>query len=151
MSQACQLCTFHVGKDLFGVRVTQVQEVILHQRMTPVPLAPRVVRGLINLRGQIVTAVDMRSRLGLGPLEDGRASMNVVVRVGEAPVSLLVDDIGDVLAVDDASFDQVPETLDSATRQLVAGVYKVRGALLLALDPARAVAFEHEEREVTPA
>src|ERR1700722_6968228 len=104
MAGAKQLCTFYVGKGYFGIPVEQVQEVVRPQPITPVPLAPRVVRGLINLRGQILTAIDLRSRLGLGDLSDKSKLMNVVVRTNDSPVSFLVDEIGEVIDVDENTF-----------------------------------------------
>jgi len=98
-------------------------------------LAPMVAEGLINLRGQIVTALDMRRRLGLAPREPGRLPMNLVVRTEEGPVSLLVDEIGDVLELDPADFESAPDNLTPEARQLVRGVYKLKGRLLLVLDP----------------
>jgi chemotaxis protein methyltransferase CheR len=95
--------------------VQQVQEVVRPQPITPVPLAPKVVRGLINLRGQILTAIDLRHRLGLGELSDRTKLMNVVVRTDESPVSFLVDEIGEVLDVDESSFEAPPELLNEVT------------------------------------
>src|SRR5437016_5385400 len=106
-----QYCTFSLQGLFFGVEVQQVQEVIRYQEMTHVPLAPRVVRGLINLRGQIVTAIDLRRRLELTDLPPGRLPINVVVRTDEGPMSLLVDEIGDVLEVAEEVFERPPETV----------------------------------------
>jgi purine-binding chemotaxis protein CheW len=139
MSTPIQLCTFTVEDMLFGVDVVQVQEVIRFQAMTRVPLAPSMVRGLINLRGQIVTAIDLRIRLGLGPRRDGQLPMNVVLSGVEAPVSLLVDAIGDVISVESRAFETPPSTMKSAQRELVAGVCKLPGRLLLVLDSERVV------------
>ncbi len=138
-SASKQLCTFYLDGLLFGVEVTRVQEVIRHQVMTPVPLAPSVVSGLINLRGQIVTALDLRRRLGLPPLPEGTLPMNVVVRHDEGAISLLVDEIGDVVDVDEASFEASPEMLDPAVKGLIGGVYKVHPQLLLVLNTDLAV------------
>ncbi len=138
-TQTQQLCTFFVDGRFFGVDVTRVQEVIRHQEMTRVPLAPHAIRGLINLRGQIVTAIDMRARLGRPARTDGELPMNVVVRTNDGAVSLLVDEIGDVVLVDRSAFEALPETLDAASRHLLSGVYKLDGRLLLLLDPQRAV------------
>jgi len=132
-------CTFQLDGLFFGVEVLRVQEVIRYQRMTTVPLAPSVVRGLINLRGQVVTAIDLRRRLGLTERPDDQLPMNVVVRTDDGPVSLLVDEIGDVLDLDDEIFETPPDTLDEATRELVTGVYKLEGRLLLVLDVERAL------------
>lgn len=128
-----QLCTFLVDGISFGVDVMNVQEVIRYQEMTPVPLAAATVRGLINLRGQIVTAVDMRARLGLEPAISG-LPMNVVATVADGIVSFLVDEIGDVLEVDERAFERVPETLPANLKECVTGVYKLEGRLLLLLD-----------------
>ncbi len=134
-----QLCTFVLGDYLFGVDVRNVQEVIRHLDMTPVPLASSVVRGLINLRGQIVTAIEMRQRLGLPP-RAGAEPMNVVVCTGDGIISLLVDEIGDVVEVDERRFERAPETMTGAFRELVPGVYKLDGRLLLVLDVERVTA-----------
>lgn len=135
-----QYCTFTLDGLYFGVEVHKVQEVIRHQVMTPVPLAPDVIGGLINLRGQIVTAVDLRRRLKLRPRPEGQLPMNVVMRTDDEAVSLLVDEIGEVVDVDDATFEAPPETLDGVARELITGAYKLAGRLLLVLDTERAVA-----------
>lgn len=134
-----QFCTFSVDGLFFGVEVLKVQEVIRYQEMTRVPLAPAVVKGLINLRGQIVTAIDLRRSLGLSDRSDEQRPMNVVVRTDEGVVSLLVDDIGDVVNVDQDSFERPPETLHGAARELINGVYKLKDRLLLVMDTAKAV------------
>jgi purine-binding chemotaxis protein CheW len=135
-----QLCTFYVDGHHVGIEVTEVQEVIRYQEMTVVPLASHEVQGLINLRGQIVTALDLRRRFGMPERPEDQLPMNVVVRTPDGAVSLLVDEIGDVLEVDDAAFERPPETLDTATRHLVRGAYKLDQGLLLALETKRAVA-----------
>lgn len=147
MSTRQQLCTFFLDDLYFGVEVQKVQEVIRYQEMTRVPLAQPVVRGLINLRGQIVTAIDMRRRLGLPALSADQLPMNVVIRTDDGPVSLLVDEIGDVLEVDHDSYDSPPETLRGATRDLIKGAYKLNGRLLLTLDSDRAVNVTGGQRE----
>ncbi len=103
------------------------------------PLAPPVVRGLINLRGQIVTAIDLRDAPRPAAAPPTGRPMNVVVRTDEGAMSLLVDEIGDVVEVGDEAFERPPETLDVATKDLVQGVYKLEGHLLLLLDTARVV------------
>jgi purine-binding chemotaxis protein CheW len=134
MAKVRQLCSFVLGDLLFGVEVMKVQEVLRYQAMTRVPLASMMVRGLINLRGQIVTAIDVRARFGLPPLSDTRDPMNVVLCTGDSVVSLLVDEIGDVLEVHDADFERAPETLPAVFRDAVVGVYKLERRLLLLLD-----------------
>lgn len=134
-----QFSTFFVDDLFFGVDVLDVQEVLRSQEMTPVPQAPEVVQGLINLRGQIVTAIDMRRRLLLPQRPDDQAPMNMVVRTSDGAVSLLVDEIGDVLDMDDSNYERPPENLDMAARELIRGVYKLNDHLLLVLDTERAV------------
>jgi len=129
--------TFFVADLFFGVDVLNVQEVLRFQQMTPVPQAPGVIEGLINLRGQIVTAIDMRGRLGLPPRAGDKSPMNIVVRTTGGAVSLLVDEIGDVLDLDPATYERPPENLAPAARELIRGVYKLNGRLLLVLDAER--------------
>jgi len=134
-----QFSTFFVADLFFGVDVLRVQEVLRFQQMTPVPLAPEVIEGLINLRGQIVTAIDMRRRLQLPPRAGDRTPMNMVLRTDDGAVSLLVDEIGDVLDVDEAAWEQPPDNLDPAVRDLIRGVYKLKDRLLLVLDTEQTV------------
>jgi len=134
-----QYCTFLLGDFLFGIEVLQVQEVIRAQQLTRVPLANPVVSGLINLRGQIVTALDLRRRLGLPPREDDVPPMNVVVHTADGGVSLLVDEIGDVLQVEASSYQATPLAVQGLDASLIRGVHKLPGQLLLLLDVDRAV------------
>ncbi|MFO0556240.1 MAG: chemotaxis protein CheW [Polyangiaceae bacterium] len=138
-SSSKQLCTFHVSHLFFGVEVTKVQEVLQWLPMTPVPLASRVVRGLINLRGQIVTVIDLRRRLGLPDAADGESALNLVVRTDARVISLLVDQIGDVLEVEDASFEPAPTTLSPESRELIQGAFKLDESLVLALNLEKAI------------
>ncbi|MFN8050684.1 MAG: chemotaxis protein CheW [Acidimicrobiales bacterium] len=139
MSMRRSLCTFWLAGLCFGVDVLDVQEVIRHQEVTPVPLAPQVVVGLMNLRGQIITSCDLRIRLDLGERSPGQVPMNVVVRTGEGPVSLLVDEIGDVIQVADDTFETPPSTVTGVARDLIVGAYKLDGKLLLELDIVRLI------------
>ncbi len=132
-----QFCTFYVDNLFLGIDVQQIQEVIRYQGMTRVPLAAAAVSGLINLRGQIVTAIDLRCRLGLPSRATDQLPMNVVVRDGENAVSLLVDRIGDVLEVDDELCETPPSTVRACVRGLIVGAYKLPGELLLILDTNR--------------
>ncbi|MBY0280433.1 chemotaxis protein CheW [Candidatus Binatia bacterium] len=141
-NQAQQLATFYLDGFFFGIEVEKVQEVIRYQEMTRVPLASSVVQGLINLRGQIVTAIDLRERLELKPRPEGELPMNVVVRSDDGAVSLLVDEIGDVLEIADETFEQPPETVSGTTRELVRGVYQLRDKLLLVLDTERTLQID---------
>jgi purine-binding chemotaxis protein CheW len=139
MAHDGQFCTFFVNGVYFGLEVTCIQEVIRYQPLTVVPLTPSVIAGLINLRGQIVTALDLRHRLGLPPRAPDQRPINVVVRTADGPVSLLVDEIGDVIEVDGDSFEPTPETLSVEARELIRGAYKLKGRLLLVLDVARTI------------
>ena len=141
-ARARQYSTFFVNGLYFGVEVLAVQEVIRYQQMTPVPLAPPVISGIINLRGQIVTAIDLRRRLGMADRPADRLPMNVVVRTEDGAVSLLVDEIDDVVEVQDEQFEPSPDTLRPPVRDLVNGVYKLKGRLLLVLDVRQAVTLD---------
>jgi purine-binding chemotaxis protein CheW len=134
-----QFSTFFVADLFFGVDVLHVQEVLRSQQMTSVPQAPGVIEGLINLRGQIVTAIDMRRRLGLPQRAGDQAPMNIVVRTVDGAVSLLVDEIGDVLDMDSATYERPPQNLDPAAKELIRGVYKLKDRLLLVLDEEKTV------------
>ena len=134
-----QFTTFELDGHLFGVEVEMVQEVLRYQPMTRVPLAPSSIGGLINLRGQIITAVDLRSMLGMRERPQGQLPMNVVVRTEDGAVSLLVDRIGEVIETDARHFEAPPDTVAPQARHLVRGAYKLDGALLLALDVLRTV------------
>jgi len=132
-----------VDELFFGIEVLKVQEVIRHQAMTLVPLAPSAVKGLINLRGQIVTAIDLGQRLELKDRED-RSLMNMVIRTDDGVVSLLVDAIGDVLEVSDDLLEPPPNTIKGVARELITGVYKLEGRLLLVLDTEKAITVQEE-------
>lgn len=139
MARDTQLCTFFVRGMFLGIDVTCIQEVIRYQPVTVVPLTSSAIAGLINLRGHIVTAIDLRVRLGLPPRDLAERPINVVVRTPDGAVSLLIDEIGDVIEVDDDSFERPPDTLDDCARALIRGAYKLKGRLLLVLDEARAI------------
>ena len=152
MAETRQFATFFLDELFFGVEVLKVQEVIRYQEMTRVPLAPAVVSGLINLRGQIVTAIDLRRRLRLRERPAGELPMNVVVRTDDGALSLLVDEIGDVLEIADDQMERPPETVDARARELLHGVTKLDGRLLLILDTERTVQAQddgaHEREQV---
>ncbi|MFZ5889684.1 MAG: chemotaxis protein CheW [Myxococcota bacterium] len=136
-----QYCTFELGNLLLGLEAKLVQEVLRAQPVTEVPLSPHAVRGLMNMRGQIVLVVDLRRRLGLPePASDARR-VNVLVRTDDGLVSLLVDRVGDVLEVAPENFEAVPDTLDSEARHLLRGAYQLPDRLLLQLDAHRAAAI----------
>lgn len=137
LTNAKLYATFRVDRLLLGIPVVEVQEVIRFHEMTAVPLAPSAVEGLINLRGQIVTAIDTRRSLGLPPLRDEVARMHVVVRTEDGVVSLLADDIGDVMNVLDAAYAPVPDNMPPQQRELIDSVYDFEEGLLLVLNTSR--------------
>jgi purine-binding chemotaxis protein CheW len=126
--------TFSVDDRYVGIPVYRVQEVLLAQPLTPVPLAHDHISGLLNLRGQIVTAIDLRARLGLPPREADEPTANVIVTTDGGPLSLVVDRLGDVVPVDDGRFEPPPDTLDAAAARSIKGAFKLDDALLLDLD-----------------
>jgi purine-binding chemotaxis protein CheW len=139
MARLQQFCTFFVDDLLLAVDVRKIQEVIRYQEMTRVPTAPAMIRGLVNLRGQIVTAIDLRCRLELSPPPEDWLPMNVVIRTDDISVSLLVDTIGDVLELDEDEFEPSPETIPSVIRDVLVGMHLRRDQLLLILDPDHVV------------
>lgn len=134
-----QFCTFYLDKYYFGIEVERVQEIIRYQEITPVALSPDVVEGLINLRGQIVTAIDLRRLLELPERSADCSPMNIVVRTEDCAVSLLADRIGDVLELPDDSFEEPPDNLDGAAKKLIERAYKLDGILLLTMDTEKVV------------
>jgi purine-binding chemotaxis protein CheW len=142
MAEQRQVCTFYLNNLLFGVDVKLVQEVIRFQEMTFVPLAPKVISGLINLRGQIVTALDLRRRLELPDRAKDQVPMNVVVRNEDSVHSLLVDEVGDVVTVDESTFEAPPDTLEGKVRELILGAHKLEDRLLLVLSVQHALQMD---------
>jgi purine-binding chemotaxis protein CheW len=138
MAKTYQFCTFYLEKLLFGVDLQKVQEVIRYLELTEIPLAPHVISGLMNLRGQIVTGIDLRRKLELPDRSADSLPMNVVIRSTDGAVSLLVDEIGDVVEVDDESFERPPETLQGKVREVILGVHKLEKQLLHVLDIEKA-------------
>lgn len=139
MTDEHQFCTFFLDRLFFGIKVDKIQEIIRYQDITKVPLAPSEIGGLINLRSQIVTAIDLRRRMNLSPLKEGRLPINIVVKVKEETISLLVDDVGDVLDIPGDCFETPPETLKGKVRELIQGVYKLENQLLMILDSEKVV------------
>lgn len=132
-----RFCTFHVGDLLLGVEIDLVQEVLGEEPATRVPLADPWVSGLLNLRGQIVTAIDARRRLGLPPRSPGGRTANVVIRTPDGSVSLVVDREGEVVELPDSEIEALPENVSPAIRAVVTGTCRVNESLLLMLDTER--------------
>jgi purine-binding chemotaxis protein CheW len=140
MLESIKLCAFTLAGELFGVEVERVQEVLRHQPMTRVPLAPAAIGGLISLRGEVVTAIDLRGRMGL-PARSSGLPMNVVLRVDGGAVSLLVDEIVGVVEVAGDACKEPPATLEGPARSLVRGVYQLPDRLLTLLDVEQTAAI----------
>jgi purine-binding chemotaxis protein CheW len=138
MAQPQQFCTFYLDNLMFGVELQKVQEVMRYLEMTEIPLSHDAVSGLMNLRGQIVTAIDLRHRLQLPDRPKDMNPMNVVIRSADGAVSLLVDEIGDVVEVGDESFERPPETLQGKVREVILGVHKLEKRLMHVLDTEKA-------------
>jgi purine-binding chemotaxis protein CheW len=139
--EASDFVSVIIGDQLFGIPVLQVRDVLASQRITRVPLAPPEVAGSLNLRGRIVTAIDLRTRMGLperlAEQSSGKARMSVVVDHGGELYSLMVDSVGEVLSLSEANFERNPATLDARWREVSAGIYRLDGALLVVLDVTR--------------
>lgn len=137
-----QFCTFRLDGLFCGIDILQVQEIIRRLSFTRIPLAPPLIEGLVNLRGQIVTAIDMRLRLGLPPRSGDKPPTHVVVRTEDGAASLLVDEIGDMMELSDETFEPPPDTVQGNARELISGVYKLDRGLLLVLDTNKTVNLE---------
>lgn len=136
-----QFATFTVGNLLFGIPVHEVQEVLRHQNLTPVPLSSPVIKGLLNLRGQIITAIDMRKRLSVPEEVSDQHCMNVIIDSDDQRISLVVDAVGDVLELEPSAFEPLPPTVNAELRNLSKGVYKLADKVLLVLNTQAALEF----------
>jgi purine-binding chemotaxis protein CheW len=134
-----------VAGQLFGIPVLQVQDVLGPQRITRIPLAPKEVAGSLNLRGRIVTAIDLRLRLGLERREKGQNSMSIVVEHHGELYSLIVDSVGEVLSLEGAAYERNPPTLDPRWRDFSDGIYRLNGSLLVVLDVSQLLQFGKSE------
>lgn len=141
MGEKQKFSTFYVGPVFCGIDVGTVQEVVRCQKVTRVPLAPHVVRGLINLRGQIVAAIDLRRRLGMSDFLPSESQLSLMVRTAGGIVSLLVDEIGEVVEVGEELRELPPQTLDVKSRVLFSAIYKLSDKLMHVLDVEQAVKF----------
>jgi purine-binding chemotaxis protein CheW len=138
MTTARRCCTFALGGRWFGLPVDRVREVVRHPALTPVPLAPPAVAGLINLRGEVVLAIDLRARLGIAGPRPERPLVDLILQSRDGVVSLLADEIGPVLEARDEDYETIPETVPAGTRGVLTGAYKLADRLLLVLDPDKA-------------
>jgi purine-binding chemotaxis protein CheW len=140
MADVVQFVTVKVGKQSFGIPVLDVEDIIGPQPVTRVPLSLQVIRGSLNLRGRIVTAVDLRTRLSM-PKSDSDHHMNVVVEYKGDLYSLVVDEVGDVLNINDAAIDPHPATMSVKLREVSNGIHKLDGELLVLLDVSEILTF----------
>ena len=133
-SELMQLSTFWLAQELFGVNALRVQEILSYQEIAVVPLAPAYIKGLINLRGQIVTVLDLRQRLGFAPLADETAATNLIVMSKEGPLSLLVDQISNVIDLQTSRLTSPPGTIRGVAVQYIQAVCQLEEGLLIILD-----------------
>jgi purine-binding chemotaxis protein CheW len=129
-----EFLTVRIDNQLFGIPILQVQDVLGELKVTRIPLAPPQVAGALNLRGRIVTAVDVRRCLGLPTLENRDEEMSVVVEYDDELYSLIIDTVGDVLALGEKDFESNPPTLDLIWKSVSLGVYRLEGEILVILD-----------------
>ena len=129
--------TATIGGQLFGLPIARVQDVFAPERLTRVPLAPVEIAGILNLRGRIVTAIDMRRRLGLPAREAGQPSMAIGIEFEGESLGLLIDGVGEVLKLADSERERNPVNLDRRLASVSAGVYRLDGQLLVILDVDR--------------
>ncbi len=133
-SESADFVTLMLGDQLFGIPVLEVRDVLGAQRITRMPLAPRAIAGSLNLRGRIVTVIDVRARLGLPPRPDAMSSYNIVILHKDEFYSLLVDKVGEVMSLSPAGCEPNPPTLDPRWGEVSNGIYRLKGRLLVALD-----------------
>ncbi len=144
VAEADLMLTLTVGGQLCGVPVLLVRDVLGTQSITPIPLAPGEIAGAMNLRGRIVTAVDLRRRLGLPPRDAGAQPMSIVVEHGGELYSMLADTVGDVVPLSSSDRAPNPPTLDALWRDVSRGVHRSDGQLLIVLDVERLLAIGGE-------
>ncbi|MBT3238874.1 MAG: chemotaxis protein CheW [Rhodospirillaceae bacterium] len=137
--------TFYIKGQMFGIPVLQVQDILVPDRIASVPLAPPEVKGSINLRGRIVTVVDVRVRLGLDKRDDDGVSMGVTIEQQNELYTLLVDKVGDVIGLSKEYYENSPSTLDPLWREFASGVYRLDDKLLVVLDVGNLLDMVKEE------
>lgn len=146
-SESKDFVTIRLAGQLLGIPVLTVHDVLNAQNITHIPLAPRWVAGVLNLRGRIVTAIDLRERLGLPARkkeQGGRASMSVVVEHRGEPYSLIIDSVGEVLSLDTAAYEKNPVTLDPRWAEVSTGIFRLEKELMVVLDVRRLLEFERQ-------
>ncbi len=136
-----EFVTVTVDGQMFGIPVLSVQDVLGPQKITRIPLSPPEIAGVLNLRGRIVTAIDLRRRLRLTSRPEGERGMSVVVEHKGEPYSLIVDSVGEVMALPESAFERNPPTLSARWREISGGIYRLDGNLLVVLEVERALDF----------
>jgi purine-binding chemotaxis protein CheW len=144
--QTEKLLTFTLADQVFGVPILQVNDVLGPQKITRAPLSSIAISGVMNLRGRIVTAIDVRRCLRQPERRPGEHSMSVVVEQKGELFSLVIDTVGEVLALSNDSFEESPETLDPVWRGVSAGVHKLQDRILVVLDVGRLLQAAHDSR-----
>ena len=137
--------TIWLDGQMCGIPVLQVHDVLSTQVITKIPQSPKWVAGVLNLRGQIVTAIDLRKRLKLGDREDGEDNMNVVVEYENEPYSLIIDRVGDVLSLSEEFFERNPVTLEACWQGVSNGIFRLENDLLVILDIEKLLSFEESK------
>ncbi len=133
--------TIRLSGQLCGIPILSVHDVLSEQKITAVPLAPSAVAGVLNLRGRIVTAINLRERLGLDDRGEDNKNMSIVVEYEGEPYSLLIDSVGDVLSFPEDKFERNPVTLDARWQGVSEGIYHMEGELLVILDVEKLLNF----------
>lgn len=135
--------TIMLDGQMLGIPVLAVHDVLNAQQITKIPMAPEWVAGVLNLRGKIVTAINLRARLKLPPREEGQKSMSVVVEHDGEPYSLQIDSVGEVLSLEDQLFERSPVTLDPVWREVSQGVYRLESQIMAVLDVDKLLEIEN--------
>lgn len=140
-AETAQYVSFDIAGQVFGVPVFAVQDVLKRAQMAHVPLAPHTVRGSMNLRGRIVTVIDMRAKLGLPALENAADAMHVVVEHADELYSLMVDNVREVMTLPVSIFEKTPGNIDEGWKDISDGVYRLKDELLVVIDLPSALKF----------
>lgn len=141
-----EFVTVFIADQMFGIPVTDIHEVFHPHSITTVPLAPPEVRGVLNLRGRIVTAIEVRTRLGLPPLDsDGQNLMAIGVEVNDEAYGLIIDRVGDVLQLAERDCEAIPCNMDRTWQAVASGIYRLDDQLLIVLDIKRLLAVEETQ------
>ncbi len=140
-----EFVTFTIAGQLFGIPVLQIQDVLSSYQITPIPLAPPEIKGSLNLRGRVVTAVDVRLRLGLSARPKEAESMSIVAENEGELYSLMVDSVGEVLALSQSAYERNLPTLDAKFRAFSDGIYRLDKQLLVVLDVNRLLDYERSD------